>query len=149
MDNIKSRKVASSRLKHAFKIANIQAANALPVTHNTVESWINEMFYHFESEIKEEIRTAKSRIYYTFDGWGSKYEKISIIGIIIYIVNCKGENVTRLIGLPELPNYRKCSISKFIFFCCIYTAVNRILYSSINNLQKQYSTIRAFPSDSS
>jgi hypothetical protein len=73
------------------------------------------MFYHFESEIKEEIKTAKSRIYYTFNGWGSKYKKISILSIVIYIVNCKGENVIRLIGLPELSNHRKRSISKSRF----------------------------------
>jgi hypothetical protein len=115
MDNIKSRKAASPRLKRAFKIANMQAANALPSSHNTTESWIDEMFYHFESEIKEEIKTAKSRIYCTFDGWGSKHEKISILGIVIHIVNCKGENVIRLIGLPELPNHRKRGIGKSRF----------------------------------
>ncbi|KAH8757440.1 hypothetical protein F5882DRAFT_444448 [Hyaloscypha sp. PMI_1271] len=38
---------------------------------------------------------------------GLKHEKISVLGIIIYIVNYKGENITRLIRLLELPNYRK------------------------------------------
>ena len=115
MDNIKSRKAASPRLKRAFKIANMQAANALPSSHNTTESWINEMFYHFEPEIKEEIKTAKSRIHCTFDGWGSKHEKISVLGVVIHMVNCKGENVTRLIGLPELPNHRKRGVGKSRF----------------------------------
>jgi hypothetical protein len=73
------------------------------------------MFYHFEPEIKEEIKIAKSRIHYTFDSWGSKHEKISVLGVVIHMVNCKGENVTRLIGLPELPNYRKRSVGKSRF----------------------------------
>jgi hypothetical protein len=73
------------------------------------------MFYYFKPEIKEEIKTVKSRIYCTFNSWGSKYKKISILGVIIYIVNCKGENIIRLIRLPELPNYRKCGISKSRF----------------------------------
>jgi hypothetical protein len=107
------------------------------------------MFYYFESEIKKEIRITKLQIYYTFNSWGLKYEKISIISIIIYIINYKGENIIYLIGLPELSNYRKCNISKFFFFYYIYTTINRILYSSINNLQKRYSTIRVFPSNSS
>jgi hypothetical protein len=107
------------------------------------------MFYYFESEIKKEIRIVKLQIYYTFNGWESKYKKISIIGIIIYIVNYKEENIIYLIGLLELSNYRKYSISKFIFFYYIYTITNRILYNSINNLQKRYSTIRAFPNNSS
>jgi hypothetical protein len=67
MDNIKSRKAASPRLKRAFKITNMQAANALPSSHNIIESWINEIFYYFKPEIKEEIKIAKSRIYYTFN----------------------------------------------------------------------------------
>jgi hypothetical protein len=67
IDNIKSYKAASPRLKRAFKITNMQATNALTSSHNITESWINEIFYHFEPEIKEEIKTAKSRIHYTFN----------------------------------------------------------------------------------
>jgi hypothetical protein len=93
----------------------MQAANTLPSSYNIIESWINEIFYYFKPEIKEEIKTAKSRIHYTFNGWGSKHEKISVLGVIIHMVNYKGENVTRLIRLPELPNYRKRGVGKSRF----------------------------------
>jgi hypothetical protein len=141
MDNIKARKAVSPRLRRAFKIANMQAANALPLHNNTVESWIDEMFHHFEPDIKEEIRTAKSRIHCSFDGWGSRHEKISVIGLVIHFVNGKGENVTRLIGLPELPNHRKRGIGKSYFDlilprftlcykCSIYRFCMVVLWSS-------------------
>ena len=38
MDNIKHRKAASTRLRRAFKIANIQAVNALPQYNGTIAS---------------------------------------------------------------------------------------------------------------
>jgi len=112
MDNIKHRKAASDRLRRAFHIANMQASAALPKHHMTVASWIDEMFATFEPEIIEEIRTAKSRIHVSFDGWGSKYEKLSVLGVVIHFVNNKYEVVTRLIGLLELPNHGKAGVGK-------------------------------------
>ncbi len=112
MDNIKLRKACSVRLKRAFKIANLQAANAIPSSHRIAGSWIEQMFTYFEPEVQEEVRTAKSRIYISFDGWGSKHEKLSVLGVLIHFVNSKHEAVTRLIGLPELPGHSKTGVGK-------------------------------------
>jgi hypothetical protein len=68
MDNVKIRKALSKRLKRAFKIANQQAADSIPVSGNTINSWIKSMFNYFEPKIQEEVRTAKSRIHVSFDG---------------------------------------------------------------------------------
>jgi hypothetical protein len=70
------------------------------------------MFQYFEPEIQEEVRTAKSRIHVSFDGWGSKHEKLSVVGVVIHFVNNKYEVVTRLIGLPELLGHGKSGIGK-------------------------------------
>jgi len=114
LDNIKHRKAASVRLKRAFRIANQQAADYLP-EHPTVASWIHDMFEHFEPDIIEEIAKARSRISISFDGWGSKHEKISVIGVVVHFINNKYENVTRLIGLPELPGHGKAGVGKWSF----------------------------------
>jgi fructose-1,6-bisphosphatase len=125
LDNVKHRKACSTRLKRAFKIANIQAVSALPKHYNTIASWIDEIFDYFEPEVKEEIRIAKSKIHVSFDGWGSKHEKLSIIGIIVYFINNKRDMVTRLISLPELPNYKKTGVGK-----CQFSYIARMqLYS--------------------
>jgi len=34
-----------------------------------------------------------------------------VVGVVIYVINAKGENITRLIELPELPEHGKASIS--------------------------------------
>ncbi len=73
------------------------------------------MFEHFEPDIIEEIAKARSRISISFDGWGSKHEKISVIGVVVHFINNKYENVTRLIGLPELPGHGKAGVSKWSF----------------------------------
>jgi hypothetical protein len=112
MDNVKARKACSARLKRAFKIANMQAPDALPKASSTSAVWIEQMFQYFEPEIQEEVRTAKSRIHVSFDGWGSKHEKLSVVGVVIHFVNNKYEVVTRLIGLPELPGHGKSGIGK-------------------------------------
>ncbi|KAG9239870.1 hypothetical protein BJ878DRAFT_390886, partial [Calycina marina] len=71
-------------------------------SHTTISNWVHEMFTYYEPQIIEEIRTAKSCITVPFDGWGSKHEKIIILGVVVHFINSKYENVTRLIGLPEL-----------------------------------------------
>jgi hypothetical protein len=115
MDNVKARKACSVRLKRAFKIANIQASDAIPVSGGTSATWISAMFKHFELEVQEEIRTAKSRIYISFNGWGSKHEKLSVVGVVIHFVNNKYKVVTRLLGLPELPGHGKTGVGRCHF----------------------------------
>lgn len=115
MDNVKARKACSARLKRVFKIANSQACAAIPAASTTLASWIEEMYLYFEPEIQEEIRMAKSRIHVSFDGWGSKHEKLSVIGVVIHFVNARYEVVTRLIGLPELPGHGKSGVGKSVF----------------------------------
>ena len=83
------------------------------------------MFEYFEPEIQEEIKTAKFKIHVSFDGWGSKHEKLSIIGVVIHFINEYYENVTRLIGLPELPGHGKAGVGK----CSISYIVYKQLYS--------------------
>jgi hypothetical protein len=40
IDNVKHRKACSKRLKQVFRIANYQAADAIPVSGNTLNTWI-------------------------------------------------------------------------------------------------------------
>jgi hypothetical protein len=68
------------------------------------------MFQYFEPEVIEEIRNAKSRISITFDGWGSKHKKISVLGVVVHFINDKYKSVTRLIGLPELLGHGKTGV---------------------------------------
>lgn len=88
----------------------MDAAKALPASHSTIETWIHKYFEFFEPTIIEEIRHAKSKITITFDGWGSKREKISVLGVVVHFINSKYEAVTRLIGLPELPGHGKTGV---------------------------------------
>jgi hypothetical protein len=109
LDNVKHRKAASKRLKRAFKIANSQAASSVP-SPRSIANWIHELFDHFEPVVIREIANARSKTSITFDGWGSKHEKISVVGVVVHFINEHYENVTRLIGLPELPGHRKAGV---------------------------------------
>ncbi len=115
LDNIKHRKASSKRLVRLFKIANKEAAAAIPTSHVTIENWVHELFKHFEPTIIEEVKNARSRISISFDGWGSKREKISVLGVVVHFINEKYENVTRLIGLPELPGHEKTGVGMYLF----------------------------------
>jgi hypothetical protein len=70
------------------------------------------MFAEMEPQIIEEIAQARSRITITFNGWGSKHEKLSVLGVVAHFVNCNYESVTRLIGLPKLPNHGKTGVEQ-------------------------------------
>jgi hypothetical protein len=72
------------------------------------------MFSHFEPQIIAEICTAKSRISVSFDNWGLKHEKISVLGVVVHFINEQHKNVTRLISLPELPEHKKAGVGKTI-----------------------------------
>ena len=74
------------------------------------------MFIHFEPKVVEEIQNAKSKISISFDGWGSKREKLSVVGVVVYFINDKYEAVSRLIGLPELPGHRKSGVGESFFY---------------------------------
>jgi hypothetical protein len=87
----------------------MQAANSIP-SSRTVGNWIHQLFEHFEPVIIREIANTRSKISISFDGWGSKHEKISVVGVVVHFINEYYENVTRLIGLPELLGYRKASV---------------------------------------
>jgi hypothetical protein len=93
----------------------MQAVNAVPSDHKTAGTWVHDLFHHFEPGIIDEIRRAKSRISVTFDGWGSKHEKISVLGVTVHFINDKFEAVTRLIGLPELPGHSKTGVGESLF----------------------------------
>lgn len=95
----------------------MEATKAFPDSPTTVANWIHELFVFFEPQIIEELRNAKSKITITFDGWGSKREKISVLGVVIHFINDKYEAVTRLIGLPELPGHGKTGVGKYFVLC--------------------------------
>jgi hypothetical protein len=73
------------------------------------------MFKHFEPEVIKEIAHAKSRISISFDGWGSKRDRISVVGVVVYFINKRYEAVTRLIGLPQVLVHSKAGVSKCFF----------------------------------
>ena len=144
MDNIKIKKAASKRLKRAFKIANMQAADSIPLSGSTINTWISKVFQYFEPTVIDEIRGAKSKIHISFDGWGSKHEKISVVGVVVHFINSKGEVVTRLIGLPELPGHGKAGVGKSLrcttlFLPSLY--IPRWFVNGVVDLQKRYSAL--------
>jgi hypothetical protein len=78
------------------------------------------MFKYFKPEVIE-VRNAKSRISISFDGWGSKHERLSVISVIVHFINDKYEAISRLIGLPELPGHRKSGIGESFFYYFKYS----------------------------
>ena len=134
-DKIKHKKSASANLYRCFKIANAQAAPALPKSGSTIPFWIEQMFNYFEPEVILEIAKARSKIHISFDGWASKHEKISVIGVVVHFINANYECVTRLIGLPELPGHSKrgfgesARILMFLSLSCITNINSRSSYS--------------------
>lgn len=101
MEDVKLKKASSKLLRRAFRIANSQCVNTLPRSSTTSATWIREMHTYFQRTIVQEITEARSRISVSFDGWGSKHEKISLVGVVAHFVNSSGIVVNRLLGLPE------------------------------------------------
>ena len=92
------------------------------------------MFKHFEPEVIKEVRNAKSRISISFDGWGSKRERLSVVSVIIHFINDKYEAVSRLIGLPTLPGHGKTGVGESFFYYFKYscnTSIAVLIYAPV------------------
>ena len=92
------------------------------------------MFKHFEPEVIEEVRNAKSRISISFDGWGSKREKLSIVSVVVHFINDKYEAISRLIGLPTLPGHGKTGVGESFFYyfkCSCNTSIAVLIYAPV------------------
>ena len=139
LNNVKYRKVCSNRLRRAFKIANLKAVKALPTSYPTIVKWVHDIHAYFKPFIIKEIITTKSRISISFDGQGSKYKKISLLGVVVYFINSKYENVTRLISLLELLNHRKSGVSTYLksyyFFILITSRLSYSISTSPTTIQ--------------
>ena len=72
------------------------------------------MYEHFEPAIIREISTIRSRIHVSFDGWGSKHKKLSVLAVVVHFINHSYLNVTRLIALLELLNHSKTGVCMYI-----------------------------------
>jgi hypothetical protein len=73
------------------------------------------MFKHFKLHIIEEIYNAKLRISISFDGWGLKRKRLSVVGVVVYFINNKYKVVTRLISLLLLPKHSKTGVGMYFF----------------------------------
>ena len=96
-----------------FQIANKEVIKVLPVIASTVGIWINNIFKYFEPELIVEVATTKLKISFSFNGWGNKRNKISVVALVLYFINSKGQIVTRLASLLELLNHGKTGISTY------------------------------------
>jgi hypothetical protein len=74
------------------------------------------MFKYFKPEVIEEVHNTKSRILISFNRWGLKRKRLSVISVIIYFINDKYEVILRLIGLPTLPGHGKTGVSELFFY---------------------------------
>jgi hypothetical protein len=68
------------------------------------------MFIYFKPKVRKEIANVKLYISISFDGWGSKREKLSVVVVVIYFINAKYKYITRLIGLLELLDHGKAGV---------------------------------------
>ena len=64
----------------------------------------------------KEVYNAKSKVSISFNRWGLKRKKLSVISIIIHFINNKYEAISCLIGLSKLPGHRKSGIGKSFFY---------------------------------
>jgi hypothetical protein len=117
----KTRRLSELRYKEAPYIATSANGTILArmASYENRAAWLRLENYHIEPEIIIKINITKSRIFISFDNLGSKYERISIISIIIYLIN-----------LLEFLNYKKININLYFSFCLVYFWIN-ILYKII------------------
>jgi hypothetical protein len=74
------------------------------------------MFKYFEPEVIKEVRNAKLRILISFNGWGLKCKRLSVVSVVIYFINDKYKAVLRLIGLSMLLRHGKTGVGELFFY---------------------------------
>jgi len=92
------------------------------------------MFIYFEPIVIEEVCNTKSKVLISFNGWGSKREKLSVIRVVVHFINNKYKAISRLIGLPKLPGHGKSGVGKSFFYyfkCSCNTSIAVLIYASV------------------
>ena len=139
LDNVKYRKAYLNRLRRAFKIANLKAVKALLTSYPTIVKQVHDIHVYFKPFIIKEIITTKSRISISFNRQGLKHKKISLLGVVVYFINSKYENVTCLISLLELLNHGKGGVStyskSYYFFILITSRLSYSISTSPTTIQ--------------
>ena len=74
------------------------------------------MFIYFKLIVIKEVRNAKPKVLISFNGWGLKRKKLSVISIVIYFINNKYKAISRLISLSKLPGHRKLGVGELFFY---------------------------------
>jgi hypothetical protein len=92
------------------------------------------MFIYFKPIVIEEVCNTKSKVSISFNGWGLKHKKLSVVGVVVHFINNKYKAVLRLIGLPKLLGHRKSGVGKLFFYyfkCSCNTLIIVLIYASI------------------
>jgi hypothetical protein len=94
LDKITLRQSVSESFKRLMTAANPNLAYYLPLSKETTRSWIIKSYQHHTTTICESIKSARSRISITFDGWKSD-SGYDFLGVCFHYIDrgCKLQTV--------------------------------------------------------
>jgi hypothetical protein len=84
-----------------FCIANNSTKDLLPASQNTTRRWIVDVFHDKKPVIKALLKTARSRVSISFDGWLANNHR-EYLGVVFHFIDKTGELRTLLVGLQLL-----------------------------------------------
>jgi hypothetical protein len=83
-------------------LANLAAAAALWVSHNSVSAFVMKLFSALQPHVVAAIEAASSKIHISFDGWTTKGRKRGLLGIVAHFATVDRDVVDLPIDLPQL-----------------------------------------------
>jgi hypothetical protein len=102
------RELGSPSFQEMIALANPAAAAALWVSHNSIFTFVMKLFSAIQLRVIEAIRTARSKIYISFDGWTTKGGKRGFLGNVPHFATVDGIVVDMSIDLPQFVGAHTC-----------------------------------------
>lgn len=101
-DHIAFAQVESDHFKKFCKALDIRYNELLPRSHNSLKTWIIEIYNAQQSVVKERLKSTRSDVHLSFDLWTSPHQSKSILGIVAHYLDASYVNSAHLLALRRL-----------------------------------------------
>jgi hypothetical protein len=140
------RELGSPYFREMIELANPAAVEALWVSHNSVSAFVMKLFSAIQPRVVEAIRTARSLIHISFDGWTTKGGKRGFLGVVAHFATVDGDVLDMPIDLPQLTGAHTGEWLAEVVILTLTTygiTADNVGYFVLDNASNNYTTVAA------
>ena len=123
---------------------NQDVETALPTSHETIRTWVFDVYYAEKARIQQAVQSALSKVHFTVDLWTST-NHLALLGIIAHYLAEDGQLQQSVLALKELEGQHTGENQALIIIFIIeeFGIASKIGYFMMDNAVNNDSMIKA------